>query len=267
MTDATLRVQDATSRIVSDGDRAKKLGVGASGDKTLLADREAEKAMLNALSGLRGLRVLSEEAGEVGDPRSQLAAIVDPLDGSANFMRGVPFYCTSVAVATGNSLDSVNFGIIRNLVNGDVYMAGKGSGATKNGSRIRTSSTAKASESVVGIDLSRATPELVSELQPLISGVNRSVHFGANALELCYLAEGKLDAFVDVRGRIRVTDIAAGFLIAAEAGASIWSSPGPGDRLRLDLTEKFSMVGSSNPTLHEEVMRLCGRQTVWEKGT
>ena len=83
------------------------------------------------------------------------------------------------------------------------------------------------------------------------------MHLGANALELCYLAEGKIDAFVDIRGEIRITDFAAAYLIAAEAGAVITDENGGKLEPDFDLRERFSFVGSANEFIHKEILELC----------
>jgi myo-inositol-1(or 4)-monophosphatase len=255
LTEASSRVQAKTSRISRTGRSMKSVGVGASGDVTLQADREAEMEIFKALTQIKGIRIVSEEAGEWGESNARIVAVVDPLDGSSNFSRGIPFYCTSVAVATGDSLAEVTWGLIRNLVTGEVYWAEKGKGAFKDGSRMSTSSTADLKEAVLGVDISRSPAALVASLAPLLSGAKRHVHFGANALELCLLAEGKTDAFVDVRGKMRMTDFAAGYLIAKEAGAEI-SMNHPPDSLGLNMKTRISFVAAGTNRLHAEVSKL-----------
>ncbi len=256
LSDATRRARTAVARVADDGERTKKLGRGASGDTTLLADSEAEKELLSALLSVPGVRVLTEEAGEVGQPAAPFTAIVDPLDGSSNFERGIPFYCTSVAVTSDGTLGGVFVAAVRDLVRGDFFYAERGKGARKNGKAIRTSSVGELGLAVAGIDLSRATQEKVGRLAPLLTSVKRQVHFGASALELCFLAEGKMDAYVDVREKMRVIDFAGGYLIAKESGASITSDSGGTLSPRVDLNSRFSFIASANPELHAEFLRL-----------
>ena len=255
--EATEQVRRRVAARAAKGGRGETVGVGAAGDHTILADKEAEDEILTALEP-HGVRVLSEEAGMTGNPRGELLAVVDPLDGSSNFERGVPFYCTSVAIVDGVSLKDVTLGIIRDLVRGDVYLARRGKGATKNGKRIRTSTVTKAGDAVVGIDISRGSPQLVSSLARLASGVKRQTHYGANALELCYVADGRLDAFVDFRGKMRITDFAAAYLVAREAGAELTDERGGPIKAHFDLDHRFSFVASANASLHREIMRLYG---------
>lgn len=255
--EATDRVRLKVSALAKGGDRGRTVGVGAAGDRTIRADKEAEDVLLKALKRI-GVKVLSEEAGAVGEAGAETLAVVDPLDGSSNFERGIPFYCTSVAIVEGDSLDEISLGVVRDLVSGDVYVARRGDGATKNGRPLRTSGVAEPSEAVVGVDLSRTSPAAVAALAELVGGVKRQVHLGANALEVCYLAEGKVDAFVDVRGKIRITDFAAAYLIAAEAGAEITDARGRKLEAKFDLEHRLSFVASANAPLHKEILRLCG---------
>jgi myo-inositol-1(or 4)-monophosphatase len=253
----TERVRRRVSPLARRGGRGRSVGVGAAGDTTIYADKVAEEELLKALR-MRA-RVLSEEAGSLGDPGLQTLAIVDPLDGSSNFEHGIPFYCTSVAIAEGSSMEDISVGVVRDLVSGDVYSAVRGSGARKNGKRIHTGRTGDLSDAVIGVDLSRGEREGAQRLAPLIGAARRQVHFGANALELCYMAEGRTDAFVDLRGRIRITDLAAAFLISKEAGATI--SQADGGRLDpvFDLSHRLSFVASSNLGLHKQILELVGK--------
>lgn len=238
--------------------RARVVGTGASGDVTLVADRDAEREVVKVLSSAGALRILSEEAGELGEGGSRYVAVVDPLDGSSNFSRGIPFYCTSICVVEGRSLRDAKYALVRNLVNGDVYYAERGRGARKNGETIGPSSAKELSDSVLAIDVSKATLETVRGLSPLISKVRRQVHFGANALELCFVAEGVVDAFVDLRNRMRVTDLAGAYLIATEAGAVVTSETGGELDTSLDLGQRVNCVAAANSSLQGRLIAETG---------
>ena len=254
---ATERVRARVAALVLKGEGGKPVGVGASGDKTLTADRAAEDVLMRTLLGVKGARVLSEEAGSRGDPDAETLAVVDPLDGSSNFARGIPFYCTSVAIVEGASFDDITVGVVRDLVNGDVYHAVKGMGTRKNGAPVTASRVTEIPHAVLGIDMSRGEGGLIERLAPLIASATRQVHFGANALELCYVADKTTDAFIDLRGSIRITDIAAGYLIAKEAGAEVTDASGKELRATFDLEHRLSLVASANRGLHKEILRLC----------
>jgi len=255
---ATERVRGKISILARREERGKSVGIGASGDRTLLADKVAEDELMKALLSVTRTKVLSEEAGLGGDPDGSTLAIVDPLDGSSNFARGIPFYCTSVAVVEGDSFEDVKVGVVRDLVTGDVYHAVRGRGAKRNGVRVQASRVNDVSRAVLGIDISRGRSELIARLAPLISVASRQVHFGANALELSYLADGTIDAFIDMRGKIRIVDLAAAYLVATESGAEITDPRGNELRAVFDLKHRLSFVASANVHLHKEILRLCG---------
>jgi len=86
--------------------------------------------------------------------------------------------------------------------------------------------------------------------------VRKPAHFGANALEQAFLADGKVDAFVDIRDRMRVVDFAAGYLIAKEAGAVMSDPSGKPVNTNVSLEEKFNVVASCNSTLQEKILKL-----------
>ena len=258
LTSASSEVQRACESVRSKGERAQEVGTGASGDETLVADREAEKVIMDSLLSVDGVRVLSEEAGEVGPKSSKFLAIVDPVDGSSNFSRGIPFYCTSICLVEGARLRDARFALVRNLVSGDVYYAEKGKGAFKNGRRLQPSTKTELAESIAAVDVSKAKPVVIDALGPLSSKLGRQVHFGANALEICMVADGEVDSFVDLRGRMRVTDVAGAYLVAREAGAVVTSETGTELDPALDLGSRLSVVASANATLHQKVLKELG---------
>ena len=259
LVEATEEVKAKVSAVSAGGEAGTTLGTGAAGDQTLLADKVAEDVLLRALGKAGGVRVLSEEAGGAGDPRGETLAIVDPLDGSSNFGRGIPFYCTSVAIVEGGSANGATVGVVRDLVNGDAYTAVRGMGAKKNGRKISCSGEEDIAKAVIALDLSRAKPEAAAGLVPLESSAARIVHYGANALELCYLAEGRVDAFVDLRGRMRVTDTAAAALVAQEAGATVTGPSGHELAMEFDLQWRHDLIGASSPRLHQAIFGLLRR--------
>jgi len=112
-------------------------------------------------------------------------------------------------------------------------------------------------EAVIGLDLNTYKIKPVApQVSNLIYSTKHIRHFGANALELCYVANGLTDAFVDVRGKLRATDAAAGFFILSEAGGIVTSPEGKPIDLRLDPKETVKFVASGNRDIHEKILRL-----------
>jgi myo-inositol-1(or 4)-monophosphatase len=253
--EAAKSAEKAVTKVSNSRERSRTVGIGASGDTTLVADRDAEAAILDVLSQAGESKILSEERGVVGAKDAKWNVLVDPLDGSSNFERGIPFYCTSIAVLEGNRIRDAKYAVVRNLVNGDVYFAGRDTGATKNRKEIRTSHTSSLGSSLLTVDMCRARSGIVKRLAPLIASAKRQIHLGANALELCFIAEGRVDGFVDVRGRMRVTDFGGGYLIVRGAGGIVTREDGDELDPRLNLTDRFSYIAAANRALHRQLLR------------
>ncbi len=234
------------------------LGVGAGGDHTKLVDVAAEEAIVEVL--LRhnvSFTLVSEEAGitKYGDQPENCFVTVDPVDGTTNFMRGLPFYCSSIAVSDKPVLSAVYAAMVTDLVHANTYIAERGKGAQCNGRKIATSHTTKLAEAVIGLDLNTyKAKEIAPQLSEFISQTKHIRHFGANALELCFVAEGLTDAFVDVRGKLRTTDVAAGFLILKEAGGLITDAGGQPFDVPLDPKQTVKFVASGNLQIHNAIL-------------
>ena len=245
--EASRLIYQNTKGMAGTPDAAGDYGVGAGGDVSRRIDIVAEKTVLDFLEGA-GLPcvVLGEECGRVElseDPAGYV--IMDAIDGSANAVRGVPFFCSSLAFATGDSLSTVSAGVVTDLSTGDMYWATAGGGAYMNDKPIRVRDENPIYR-IVGVNTSGATPELAARMQPLFEDNNHIRHFGANALEMALFARGLLDAFVDIRDMIRIQDIAAGYIIAKEAGGILLDEQMKPLDANLEYGTRISFVMASN---------------------
>ncbi len=236
------------------------LGVGAGGDPMKLVDLEAEKAIVETmLENEVSFTLVSEESGikDYGDEPRDCFVTVDPIDGTTNFVRGLPFYCTSIAVSDQPTSSVVFAACVADLFHGVTYTALEGHGAFRDRQRITPSSMMTLEEAVIGLDLNTYRIKTVApQVTELIRETKHIRHFGANALELCYVADGLTDAFVDVRGKLRATDVAAAFFILREAGGTVTSPDGKPIDLRLDPRQTVKFVASGNMKIHEKILRL-----------
>ena len=147
--------------------------------------------------------------------------VVDPLDGTRNFSRGFPMASISMAICSGPDLTSVEEALVLEVFSGREFWAISGEGAFSGQEELSVSETVELSKALVSVDKSRISGKQ-EWISVIASAVGATRQLGSAALELCYLASGVIDAHVDLRGRIRPTDVAAGLLIALEAGASVW---------------------------------------------
>lgn len=234
-------------------------GRGAGGDVKRKIDLAAEDALFQTLEKHNvSCTVISEESGvkQIGSRPSSFYVTADPVDGTTNALRGLPFLDISLAVSVKPKLSDVKTALVADGLRDITYTAERGNGAFKNEKRIKTSETAKLEEAVVGVDLNTfKTGQVVNQLIGILQKSRHLRHLGANALEICYVADGTTDAFIDVRGKLRVTDMAASQLILKEAGGIITTPEGNELDAVLDASERVSFVGTGNEAIYNEIMK------------
>ena len=258
--EACSNVRSQVSRLVGTEEANESYGVGAGGDISRKIDIVAERAVFDTLE-THGLKcsVLAEETGRVDIANGKEGFIVvDAVDGTTNALRGIPFYCCSIAYADQNRLSAVKNGVIMDLFGGDVYSASKGSGAFFNGAKIHVKEKFEESKYVVGMNISGVTPEKIELLKPIISKANHLRHMGANALELCIFARGLMDVFIDLRNKLRITDMAAAYLIVKEAGGIIISEEGSELEAEFNTNSRLSFVTAANKTVLADIVQTAG---------
>jgi myo-inositol-1(or 4)-monophosphatase len=236
------------------------LGIGAGGDPIKKIDLAAENAIVGTLTG-RGISftLISEESGvrEYGENPQDCYVTVDPIDGTTNLMRGLPFYATSMAVSGKPFLEDVHSALVADLFHGVTYTAQSGQGSCRDDENISPSDNVSLENAVIGMDLnSYKVDRIAPRLTGLIKKTKHIRHFGANALELCYVADGSTDAFIDIRGKLRTTDVAAACLIVKEAGAILTASNGKPLDARLDPGQKVGFIAAANAEMHRRILDL-----------
>lgn len=232
-----------------------QMGRGAGGDISRRIDLIAEKTVID-LTRKQGIEftIIGEECGRIDGSREGYI-VMDAIDGTANAVCGIPFFCCSIAYASDYSLSAVEDAAIIDLTRGDLYYASKNKGAFLNGNRINVKQESYM-DSIIGINISGVKPTIVERLAPIIAQSYHIRQFGANALEMCFIARGFLDAYIDLRGKIRPTDIAAGYLIAKEAGAKMYSGDGSDLESDLDVKTRLSFAAIANDKMHEQLISL-----------
>ena len=232
-----------------------RASLDVSGLKDLL-DSEAQQAIRETLSEADiPVRVVSEEGDyEIGEQGSIL--VVDPVDGTTNMARGIPFACTSMALSETPRQSGVAIGLVKDLYSGDVYRAEKNRGAWRSGKRIAPSKSKLVKEALVSLDISKGAP--VDRVKQLIASAGHLRQTGSSALALCHLASGTVDAHVDVRGRLRITDVAAGLLILKEAGGACIIEGAATNDPELSRETTLRLVAASSQWTLEEIMKTLG---------
>src|SRR3954447_4478838 len=201
--------------------RAEKLGRGEGGDMTLAIDGAVEDAVFAELEALGvGLCAVSEERGLVeiagGGPAR---VVIDPIDGSLNAKRRLPFYSLSIAVAEGDDMASVSFGYVTNFPTSEEWGAFDGGGAFLDGRRLEASADGAPLE-ILGVE--SANPQLVAAGADALAETqaHRLRMIGSIALSLCFVAGARFDGMLSLRPA-RSVDAPAGQLIVREAGGAV----------------------------------------------
>lgn len=183
-------------------------------------DRAAEQAIIEVLrDAFPGHAILAEESGESG-PDSEFTWIIDPLDGTTNFIHGMPQYAVSIAQAKNGVLEHA---VVYDPNSNELFTASRGSGAFLNDRRIRVSRRTRLNEALIGtgfpfrqFDNVDAYLAMFKELTQKTAGIRRP---GAAALDLAYVAAGRFDGFWEMG--LSPWDMAAGVLLIQEAGGLV----------------------------------------------
>jgi len=240
----------------------KPVDRGVGGDLTLYVDRVVEDMVYRELKrNLGEFYLLSEERGFiVAGSNPRLYFVLDPLDGTTNILRGIPFASISLAVANSPHSEDLLVGSVIDIARGELYYALSDEGSFKDGTRIRVSNIANLANSIVSLVLNeRKCQGLLKRSSGILKEVGHMRFLGSIALELCYLAEGLIDGVACLQACIRNTDLAASTLIVRLAGGVV-INPENGESLsfRLDRVERKSFI-ASNPQLATVMLEILKR--------
>ena len=228
-------VRKAGRRLLRDFGEVEQLQVSMKGpgDFVSQADLRAEQTLRDDLSKARpGFAFLMEESGEHGDKDWEWRWVVDPLDGTTNFLHGIPHWAISVGIEKRISEDKTEImaGVIYNPVVDELFWAEKGMGAFLNDKRLRVSGRRDMREALFATGIPFAAIPRKAEfthtlvrLMPQVAGIRR---FGSAALDLAWTAAGRYDGYWELG--IQKWDVAAGIVIVREAGGTV-TSPDGGD--------------------------------------
>jgi myo-inositol-1(or 4)-monophosphatase len=208
-----------------------KINTKSPNDFVTEVDQMAETAIIDIIrEAYPDHGVLAEESGRTGARDSEYVWIIDPLDGTTNFIHGFPVYCVSIALAHRGVVQQA---VVYDPTRDDLFYATKGRGAFLNNRRLRVSKRTRLSDALVGTgfpfrrgDNPKRYLKMFEEVMAEVAGLRRP---GAAALDLCYVAAGYYDAFFETG--LNPWDVAAGSLIITEAGGLIGNFTGESDFL------------------------------------
>ena len=203
------------------------------GDFVSAADRKSEKLLFEELSKARpGYSFIMEESGAIPGPDASHTWHVDPLDGTTNFLHGLPVFAISIALEREGHMVA---GVVYNPANDDMFIAEKGQGAWLNNRRLRVSARRDMADALIGCGIphlgkAEGHPRFKAELALVMARVTNVRRMGSAALDLASVAAARYDAFWE-RG-LQTWDMAAGMVLVREAGGYIASADGGDDILK-----------------------------------
>jgi len=227
----------------------RTIDIGADGTPTKLIDKLAENIAIKTIDNSKTkVNLLSEEAGFI-DNDAEYTFVLDPVDGTRNAIRGIPFFTVSLAVGR-HSLSDVEYGIIKHVSTGDIYEAEAGMGAFFNKNHIFVPDVA-AQEPLYSASLGKRCEQNTHDM--VKNAIVRS--FGSASLEMCLVATGAIDAYIVSREFLRVTDIAASTLFLREAGGIVADISGESLDMTLTLDERTSVLAAGNMNMIQQLLQ------------
>lgn len=248
-------VMKASRNLRRDFGEVEQLQVSKKGPSDFVskADKKAEQTLREELARVRpDFGFLLEEGGEIEGKRGDIRFIVDPLDGTTNFLHGLPHWAITVAVEERGEITA---GVTYAPLTDELFWAERGQGAYLNDTRLRVSGRSKMDEALLstgipfnGRDGHETFMAEMAEFMPTVAGIRR---FGAASLDLAYVAAGRYDGFWE--SGLSAWDIAAGILFVKEAGGYVTDIKGGSDML------KNGSIIAANDRLHAPMQRVIKR--------
>ena len=240
-------------------EREPVVGAGEGGDDTVAIDAAAEEVIVRRLEATGAdFTLVSEELGErVFGGGGQVRVVVDPIDGSLNAKRGIPFFALSLAVADGSTMDDVHFGYVYDFGTGEEWTAERGGGAFLGG--VRLGGVGPKDEIEILSFEATLTSSVAEKAAQMVGFAYRLRIMGSLALSLCHLAAGRVDAVCSLKAA-RSVDIAAAQLLVRECGLAIdLPEASPFGRAPLDTAGRSRVVAAGTPELCQALFAALSR--------
>ena len=232
-----IKACDKASKIlIRDFGELENLQVSRKGPKDFVtnSDKKTEKVLINELSkNKKKYSILSEEIGFIKNEDRDFVWVIDPIDGTTNFLHGIPHFCISIGLKYKNEIIS---GVIFDPIKNEIFYAEKNQGAFFNNHRIHVSKKKNLDDSLFA----------TNKAGIILSDLNSRI-FGSAALDLAYVASGRIDGYY--QNGLNLWDIAAGILIVKEAGGII-------NEFNLEQTNNIKLIASSENIYQKMLKKL-----------
>jgi myo-inositol-1(or 4)-monophosphatase len=257
--DAVGDVRRVLGELPGRNEREPIVGTGVGGDETTAIDEAAEAAIVARLERLHAgghdFHLVSEELGERTFGGNSTYVVVDPIDGSMNAKRGIPYFSLSIAIADGDRMGDVHFGFVHDFGTGEEWVAARGEGAWLGEQQLGAQRPREDQIEILSVEATVAAA--VADKAVAFSGfAHRLRIMGSLALSLCHLAAGRVDAVCSLK-EARAVDIAAAQLLLKEVSLPIvFADAGPFEVAPLDTAARSPVAAAATQELVERLAHI-----------
>jgi myo-inositol-1(or 4)-monophosphatase len=256
--DAVVDVRRVLGELPGRTEREPVVGTGLGGDETTAIDAAAESAIVARLERLHAdghdFHLVSEELGERTFGGDSTFVIVDPIDGSMNAKRGIPYFSLSIAIADGDRMGDVHFGFVHDFGSGEEWIASRGEGAWLGEEQLGTQ---RPKEQIEILSVEATVADAVADKAIAFAELAHRLRImGSLALSLCHLAAGRVDAVCSLKAA-RAVDIAAAQLLLKECSLPIvFADAGPFDAAPLDTAARSQVAAAGTQELADRLAHI-----------
>ncbi|MBI2184938.1 MAG: inositol monophosphatase [Thaumarchaeota archaeon] len=240
----------------------RKVSRGASGDISTELDLIVERAIIaSIMERIPDCLIVTEESGVIGRKDSRFLVIVDPVDGSTNASRGIPFYSSTLAIVEGRRFNDITAAGVIDLVTGELIDGEKYGGVELNGRPLpRLQKEKTIHEACVAINGRIADPKYRDAVANLLTNLRYPRFLGSAALETAYVALGRLDGYVEALPRLRTFDCVPSLFLVKEAGGLVKTLNL--DLAKADLSEhlRLSYIAARSPKITEWLLSIVSKR-------
>lgn len=239
----------------------KQVGYGAYGDVSYDNDKIVEKEISSfILSKIPDAKIITEESGLIGKEDAKTTILLDPVDGTTNSVRGLPFYCSAIAIAEGNRFKDIVASGVMSFVSKDLIVSQKGKGVFHNKKVCSLSSNRKLRSALICMDI-KSNGKIVVDRErfaKLVDLIKYPRALGAAALEIAFVACGIVDAYIEARKNLRAFDCLPSLFMIKENKGFIKSFDNDLNDFELSDKRRLAFLAANSEELGKEILELIG---------
>ena len=241
---------------LNNDDKSEKLGVGKSGDQTYKIDKLAENAIIDVVKdNIPDCYIISEEAGNLGKESNEITVLIDPIDGSTNAIHNIPIFSSTILIAKGKKFSETISTGVYDLNNDEIFLSSENKIPTLNEKQINVSSTETLDSAIISIN-PRALNNLKknSNISHLLNEIRYPRCFGSAALEIAYVANGRLDGFIDTTNTLRLFDCLPSIYSVINSGGFIHLFNSDIKDVDIRSGSRIGVIATCNDILGEQIL-------------